>query len=159
MSRIPTWSVSMPLIASVSTCLPSACMHACILLRLRLRTGTKHDRVPLPLTSCPPPGRPAVHRVPKDGCVHLPDTPGFGLTLIRDNLVRPHPRDPEWSDSRHCWRCNPLSSPTAEAFCIGKRSRRPQSEPWTVPRALGRSKLNAACNFHIGWADKPRMKL
>ena len=30
--------------------------------------------------------------LPKDGFIDLPDRPGFGVTLVRDNLVRPYPR-------------------------------------------------------------------
>ena len=35
--------------------------------------------------------------LPKDGFIDLPDKPGFGVTLCRDNLVRPYPRSPQSS--------------------------------------------------------------
>jgi len=35
--------------------------------------------------------------LPKDGFIDLPDKPGFGVTLNRENLVRPYPRSAEES--------------------------------------------------------------
>ena len=35
--------------------------------------------------------------LPKDGFIDLPDRPGFGVTLRRDNLHRPYPRSEEQS--------------------------------------------------------------
>ena len=35
--------------------------------------------------------------LPKDGFIDLPERPGFGVTLVRDNLVRPYPRTAEES--------------------------------------------------------------
>ena len=35
--------------------------------------------------------------LPKDGFIDLPDRPGFGVTLSRNGLVRPHARDDEHS--------------------------------------------------------------
>ena len=35
--------------------------------------------------------------IPKDGFIDLPDRPGFGVTLVRDNLHRPYPRTDEES--------------------------------------------------------------
>jgi L-rhamnonate dehydratase len=33
--------------------------------------------------------------LPKDGCIHLPDRPGFGVTLDKTDLERPYPRHTE----------------------------------------------------------------
>ena len=35
--------------------------------------------------------------LPKNGSVDLGDAPGFGLTLLREGLVRPFARELEWS--------------------------------------------------------------
>ena len=35
--------------------------------------------------------------LPKNGYIDVPDRPGFGVELIRDNLHRPYPRSPETS--------------------------------------------------------------
>ena len=35
--------------------------------------------------------------LPSGGFIDLPDRPGFGVTLKRDNLVRPYPRTPQQS--------------------------------------------------------------
>ena len=35
--------------------------------------------------------------LPKNGFIDLPDRPGFGVTLNKDNLTRPYPRSDEAS--------------------------------------------------------------